>query len=289
MELEPVRKQLGKIGVFSRHPHFREAEQATSLAAAAEELGYGALWIPGFDGGHIFERCGLALQATTRLIIATGVVNIWRHDATEVAQIVSKLRADSGGRFLLGIGVSHQRLIGDDYDKVSPLAKMKSYLDDLDAAGQPTEDRLLAALGPKMLKLCAQRTAGTHPYFVPPEHTAAAREILGDGPLLMPELTVVLESDPSEARAIARKYAKLYLGMPNYTNNLRRLGYTDDDLNGEGSDHLIDAVFAWGDPNAIAARVRAHLDAGADHVAIQSFGPKPETDVWRELAPALLG
>lgn len=289
MELGDVRKQLGKIGVFSRHPHFREAAQATSLAAAAEELGYGALWIPGFDGGHIFERCGLALEATTRLTIATGVVNIWRHDATEVARTVSKLRADSGGRFLLGIGVSHQLLIGDDYNKISPLAKMKSYLDDLDAAGQPTEDRLLAALGPKMLELCAERTAGTHPYFVPPEHTAAAREILGDGPLLMPELTVVLESDPSEARAIARKYAKLYLGMPNYTNNLRRFGYTDDDLSGEGSDRLIDAVFAWGNPNAIATRMRAHFDAGADHVAIQSFGPKPETDVWRELAPALLG
>ena len=289
MELGEVRKQLGQVGVWSGEPYFDGPDKATSLAAAAEELGYGALWIPGFDGGHVFERCGLALEASSSLTIATGIVNIWRHDVAEVAQITSNLRTGSGGRFLLGLGVSHQRLIGDDYSKVSPLAKMKSYLDALDAAGQPREDRFLAALGPKMLELCAARTAGTHPYFVPPEHTAAAREVLGEGPLLMPELTVILESDPSEARAIARRFAKLYLGMPNYANNLRRLGYTDDDLSGVGSDRLIDSIFAWGDPKAIAARVREHLDAGADHVAIQSFGPKSTADVWRELAPTLLG
>ena len=287
MKLDPVRQQLGKVGVFSRHPYFREAEQATILAAAAEEVGFPTLWIPGFDGGEIFERCGLGLEATSRLTIATGVVNIWRHEPAEVAQMVSGLRADSGGRFLLGVGSSHKRLIGDDYDNISPMAKMKGYLDELDAAGQRAEDRLLGALGPKMLELSAQRSAGSHPYFVPVEHTAAAREILGDEPLLMPELTVILESDPGEARVIARKFIKLYLGMPNYTNNLRRHGYTDDDLSGTGSDRLIDSVFAWGDAETIAARVREHLDAGADHVAIQSFGPKPEVDVWRELAPAL--
>ena len=289
MELEPVRKQLGKIGVFSRHPYFREAEQATTLAAAAEEIGYPALWIPGFDGGHIFERCGLALEASTRLTIATGIVNIWRHEATEVARILSKLRADSGGRFLLGIGTSHKALIGDDYDKISPMAKMKRYLDELDAAGQAAEDRVLAALGPKMLELCAERSAGTHPYFVPVEHTALAREKLGNGPMLMPVLSVIRETDPSEARGNARRIAKLYLKMPNYTNNLRRLGYTDDDLSGQGSDRLIDAIFAWGDATAIVARAQEHLDAGADHVVIQSVGQQPETEVWRELAPLVLG
>ena len=288
-DLQPVREQLGKVGVWSRSPYFYEAEKATSLAVAAEELGYGALWIPGFDGGHIFERCELALKASTRLTIATGVANIWRHDPAEVAQTVSKLRADSGGRFLLGIGGSHKFLIGDAYDKISPLAKMRNYLDELDAAGLPAEDRLLGALGPKMLALSAERTAGAHPCFIPLEFTGTAREVLGDGPLLMPEVTVILESDPSVARALARKFASLYFKGPNYANMLRRFGFTNDDFNGEGSDRLIDAVVAWGDPETIAARVRAHLDAGADHVAIQSRGPKPEADVWRELAPRVLG
>ena len=285
--LDPIRKQLGKVGVWSRSPYFFEAEQATTLAAAAEELGYGALWIPGFDGGHIFERCGMALQATSKLTVATGVANIWRHDPAEVARIVGRLRSDSGGRFLVGLGGSHKYLIGDDYDKIAPLKKMRNYLNDLDAAGLPVEDRLLGALGPKMLALSAERTAGAHPCFIPPEFTAAAREILGEGPLLMPEVTVILESDPTEARAYARKFASLYFKGPNYANMLRRFGFTDDDFAGYGSDRLIDAVVAWGDPAAIADRVRAHLDAGADHVAIQSRGRKPEADVWRELAPLL--
>lgn len=289
LNLQPVREQLGKVGVWSRSPYFYDAEKATSLAVAAEELGYRALWIPGFDGGHIFERCELALKASTQLTIATGVVNIWRHGPAEVAQTVSKLRAASGGRFLLGIGGSHKFLIGDAYDKISPLAKMRNYLDKLDAAGLPAENRLLGALGPKMLALSAERTAGTHPCFIPPEFTGTAREVLGDGPLLVPEMTVILESNPSVARALARKFASLYFKGPNYANMLRRFGFTDDDFNGEGSDRLIDAVVAWGDPETIAARVRAHLDAGADHVAIQSRGPKPEADVWRELAPRVLG
>ncbi len=288
LKLQPIREQLGKVGVWSRSPYFYEAEQATSLAVAAEELGYRALWIPGFDGGHIFERCELALKASTRLMIATGVVNIWRHDPAEVAETVSKLRADSGGRFLLGIGGSHKFLIGDVYDKISPLAKMKDYLDELDAAGLPAEDRLLGALGPKMLALSAERTAGAHPCFIPLEFTGATRELLGDRPLLVPEVTVILESDPKVARAFARKFAGLYFKGPNYANMLRRFGFADDDFIGEGSDRLIDAVVAWGDPETIAARVRAHLDAGADHVAIESRGPKPEADVWRELAPLLL-
>lgn len=289
MELGKIRKQLGEIGVWSREAYFGDPDEATNLARAAEELGYGALWIPGYDGGPVFERCRLTLEATSSLTVATGVINIWRHDASDVAGITNTLRADNGGRFLLGMGGSHKQIIGDDYDKVSPLTRMRGYLDELDAAGQLAEDRFLGALGPRMLELCAARSVGTHPYFVPPEHTAAAREVLGDGPLLMPEHKVVLETNPREARAIARKFAKLYLRTPNYVKNLRRLGYGDDDLGDRGSDRLIDAVFAWGDPRTIAARVRAHLDAGADHVAIQSFGPKPTGDVWRELAPELLG
>ena len=287
-ELEKARKQLGKVGVWSRTPYFGEPHEATSLAATAEELGYQALWIPGFDGGHIFERCGLALKATSKLTIATGIVNIWRHEPAEVAETVHTLRAISGDRFLLGLGSSHKYLIGDDYDKISPIAKMSGYLDALDAGGTPEEDRLLGALGPKMLELAAERTAGSHPCFMPPEHTAAAREVLGAGPLLMPELGVILETDPVKARTIARSFASLYYKGPNYNNNLRRFGYTDEDFAGEGSDRLIDAIIAWGDPATIAARVQAHLDAGADHVAVHSRGLSPEVDVWRELAPFLL-
>ena len=288
-ELEPVRKQLGKVGVWSRTPYFGEPHDATEMAATAEELGYSTLWIPGFDGGHIFERCGMALEATSKLTIATGILNIWRHEPEEAAETTSKLRADSGGRFLLGMGTSHKYLIGDEYDKTTPLAKMSGYLDDLDAGGIAPENRLIGALGPKMLELSAERTTGSHPCFMPPEHTAAAREVLGKGPLLMPELGVILESDPAKARAIARTFASLYFKGPNYNNNLRRFGFTDEDFAGEGSDRLIDAIVAWGDAEAIAARVRAHLDAGADHVAIHSRGLTPETDVWRELAPLVLG
>lgn len=278
---------LGEIGVWSSEPYFGDANRATDLAIAAEELGYGTLWIPGFDGGHVFERCAMALEATSSLNIATGVVNIWRHDAEHVAETVQTLQAEHDHRFLLGIGVSHRRLIGDAYG--SPLAKMNGYLDGLDAAGQPAEGRCLGALGREMSKLSGQRSAGSHPYFVPVEHTAATRELLGDGPLLMPEVTVVLETDPVVARGIGREFAELYLRMPNYTNNLRRLGFTDGDLAEGGSDRLIDAVVAWGDRDAIEARVREHLAAGADHVTVQSWGPKAAVDVWRELAPALLG
>ena len=288
LKLEAIRRQLGRVGVWSRSPYFYEAEQATNLAVAAEELGYGSLWIPGFDGGHVFERCSMALEASSKLIIATGVVNIWRHEPAEVAQIVSKLRSDSGGRFLLGVGGSHRFLIGEEYDRISPLAKMRNYLDDLDAAGLPEQDRLLGALGPRMLALGAERAAGAHPTFIPTEFTAAAREVLGEEPLLAPEVTVILESDPAAARAYARRFAGLYFKGPNYANMLRRFGFTDEDLAGEGSDRLIDAVVAWGDPETIAARVRAHLDAGADHVAIQYRGYRPEIEAWRELAPLLL-
>ncbi|MFT7649239.1 MAG: putative F420-dependent oxidoreductase [Candidatus Poriferisodalaceae bacterium] len=278
---------LGEIGVWSGEAFFGDPDQATGLAVAAEEAGYGAMWIPGGGGGEVLERCALALEATSSLTIATGIVNIWRHDAAEVAEIANHLAASTGGRFLLGLGVSHERLIGEEY--VTPLAKMRSYLDELDAAGHPPEQRCLAALRPKMLELSAARSLGTHSYFVPPEHTAAAREELGEGPLIMPEQTVLIESDPVEARAVARKFCKLYLGLPNYTNNLRDLGYTDDDIGNSGSDRLIDAIVAWGDPDTIATRVRAHHDAGADHVCIQSIGPMATADVWRELAPALLG
>ena len=291
LDLEPVRKQLGKVGVWSRTPYFGPAETATSLGAAAEELGFPALWIPGFDGGHIFERCAMALAASSNVTVATSIVNIWRHEPAEAAQAANKLRDDSGGRFLLGLGGSHRGLVGAEYDKISPIAKMREYCEALDVAGLPADARLLGAFGPKMLALSGEISIGGHPYLVSPAHTAVARQVLGEGPLLMPEQAVILESDPEKARAIAREFVPLYLGAPNYANNMFRLGFTEEDFTAEGadvSDRLIDALVAWGDPEAIAARIKEHLDAGADHVGVQSWGPKPEVDVWRELAPVLL-
>ena len=291
IDAEPIRKQLGKIGVWSRTPYFGPAETATEWATVAEELGDSASWIPGFAGGHIFERCAMPLAATSNLTIGTSIVNIWRHPPAECAEETKKLQADSSGRFLLGLGASHKGLVGDDYDKISPLAKMRGYLEELAAEGLPGEDCVLGAFGPKMLELGAKRTTGGHPYLVTAEYTAAARVMLGEGPLLAPEVAVILESDPDKARAIAREFITLYLRGPNYANNMYRLGYTVEDFTAEGgdiSDRLIDALVPWGDPETIAAKVRAHLDAGADHVGVQSWGPKPEVDVWRELAPVLL-
>jgi probable F420-dependent oxidoreductase len=258
-------------------------------AATVESLGFGALWMPGGAGGDILDRCRTALAATSRLVVATGILNIWRHDPAEVAASSSELRERSGDRFLLGLGVSHSMLIGEEY--VSPLAKMSGYLDQLDGEGQPADQRVLAALGPRMLKLAAARSAGSHPYFVPPEHSAVARAELGPGPLLAPEQKVLLETDASRAREVAREACAIYLNLPNYTNNLRRLGYGDDDLTAPGSDRLVDAIVAWGSPADVAARVSAHLDAGADHVCVQALGvPRGSAavDVWEELASVLL-
>jgi probable F420-dependent oxidoreductase len=277
--------ELGQIGVWCGQARVGEAAEVGPLAAAAEELGFGAFWIPGGAGGDVIDRCEAALSATATIVAATGILNIWRHDPTDVAAASNRLNAESGGRFLLGLGVSHERLIGDEY--VAPLTKMRSYLDLLDEAGQPPDQRALAALRPKMLALSSQRSVGAHPYFVPPEHSAVAREALGPGPLLMPEQAVLLETDPAAARATAREFCSLYLALPNYTNNLRDLGYTDDDLGGGGSDRLIDAIVAWGSPDAIASRVRAHLDAGADHVCIQVVGSMPPIEAWKMLAPAM--
>jgi probable F420-dependent oxidoreductase len=266
-----------------------DGEAVGQAAAEIESAGFGALWIPGGAGGDVLDRCGAALAATSRLHVATGILNIWKHDPAEVAETGSRLGQSSGERFVLGLGVSHSMLIGDDY--VAPLAKMDSYLDELDARGQPATQRVLAALRPKMLKLSAARAAGAHPYFVPPEHTAVARAELGTGPVLAPEQMVLLETDPATARQVARESVGLYLNLPNYTNNLRRLGYGEDDLAPPGSDRVIDAIVAWGPPASIASRVQAHLDAGADHVCIQVLGvprgPAP-VEQWRTLASAVL-
>ncbi len=273
---------LGEVGVWSAG--LRRHEDRAEVAEAARELealGYGALWFPGSAGGPVLDVAAELLDATGKVVVATGILNVWGHDPAEVAAGFAGLEENWPGRFLLGLGVGHPSN-APDYRR--PLAKMRSFLDALESV--PREARVLAALRPRMLELARARSAGAHPYFVPVEHTRRAREALGPR-LLAPEQAVVLESDPGRARAIARAHVERYLGLPNYVNNLRWLGFTEDDL--RGSDRLVDAVVAWGDEAAIAVRVREHLAAGADHVCIQVLnGGLPRAE-WRRLAPALVG
>jgi probable F420-dependent oxidoreductase len=291
--------QLGRVGLWTFQLDLQPAPQARAAVAELEELGYPAVWVPEAVGREPFVNSALLLGATDRMVIATGIASIWARDAMTMAAGQLSLAEAFGGRFLLGLGVSHQPMVdfvrGHQYDK--PLTKMRSYLEAMDRAiymaPRPGDEprRVLAALGPKMLALAAEQALGAHPYFVPVEHTAFAREALGDGPMLCPEQAVVLSTDPDEARAAARLHMATYLTLPNYTNNLRRLGWGDDDLDGGGSDRLVDAIVAWGDEAAIAARVQAHLDAGADHVAVQVLSPDAVSlpmPQWRALAEPLL-
>jgi probable F420-dependent oxidoreductase len=201
-------------------------------------------------------------------VVASGIVNIWLGRPEEIGPVVAQLESRFEGRFLLGIGVSHEVLI-EEYSR--PYTKMVEYLDSLDSIDEPVkkDHRVLAALGDRMLRLAADRSAGAHPYLVPVEHTARARQVLGEDALLAPELTVVLERDAKTARERARPFVAGYLGLPNYANNLRALGFTEEDLADGGNDRVIDAVVAWGDPDAVARRVREHHQAGADHVCVQ--------------------
>ncbi len=222
--------------------------------------------------------------------MASGIVSVWAGAPQDVGPAVAALGERFPGRFLLGIGASHAPAV-ENYDR--PYAHVVAYLDALDALEVPVppERRVLAALGPRMLELAAARTAGAHPYFVPVEHTVRARGILGPGPLLAPEVAIVLETDAARARGLARTYAATYLSLPNYTNNLRAFGFGDDDIGGGGSDRLIDAVIPWGDVATIGARIREHHDAGADHVCIQVVADRQGFPLaqYREIAPALLG
>ena len=253
--------ELGRFGVFRRNTAL-----SPELAATLEELGYGAIWVGGSPDGDLREIEKL-LDATSTIPVATGIVNIWKDGPREVAASYHRIEERHPGRFLLGIGVGHPEATGARYTK--PYAALVDYLDELDAAGVPVQRRVLAALGPRVLKLSAERSAGAHPYLVTPEHTRRARDILGPGPLLAPEQKVVLETDPARARAIARPAVeKPYLGLVNYTNNLRTLGFGDGDLADGGSDRLIDALAIHGDTAAVTAGLTAHLEAGADHVSV---------------------
>jgi probable F420-dependent oxidoreductase len=289
---------LGRVGLWTFQLDLQPASAARETAAELEELGYPTIWLPEAVGREPFVNSAMLLGATERMMVATGIIGIWGRDAMTMAAGHLTLNEAFEGRFLLGIGVSHQPMVdfvrGHQYDK--PLTKMREYLEAMDkviyVAPRPADEprRVLAALGPKMLELAAAKALGAHPYFVPVEHTAFAREVLGDGPMLCPEQAVVLNTDPEQARAAARLHMATYLTLPNYTNNLRRLGWTDDDLADGGSDKLVDAIVAWGDEAAIQDRVRAHLDAGADHVAVQVLGENAAAlpiEAWRRLAEPL--
>lgn len=290
---------LGPVGVWTFQLDRQPAARAGEIAAELEELGYGAVWLPEAVGRDPLVGAALLLGATDRITVATGIASIYARDAMAMAAGWKTVSEAHPGRFVLGLGVSHAPMVegmrGHAYGP--PLTTMRAYLDAMDAAmyvaAEPPEPprRVLAALGPKMLALAAERADGAHPYFVTPEHTARAREVLGREPVLATEQAAVLETDPAEARRVAREHMAIYLGLPNYVNNLKRLGFTDDDIAAGGSDRLADAIVAWGDVDAVRARVRAHHDAGADHVCVQvlahDFGGLPLRE-WRELAPALV-
>lgn len=281
---------LTTVGVWWSGSWRASGEPSLDVPAELESLGYGALWSSGGFEPGLAPRFGRELDGTRRLVVASGIVSIWATTAQELAPAAADLESRHPGRFLLGLGASHSAIVAD-YRR--PYSRMVAFLDDLDRAEPPVpaSRRVLAALGPRMLTLAAERAAGAHPYFVPVEHTAAARGILGPGPLLAPEVTVVLEADPGRARELARTFTTGYLGLPNYADNLRSLGYGDDDLAGGGSDRLVDAVVAWGVPEAVAGRVREHLDAGADHVCLQvvSGAEGFPIEQYRTLAGLLIG
>src|SRR3954447_23603188 len=275
---------LGKIGIWTGYRAFG-VERAGEAAKLAEQLGYGA-W--GVGGSPHVPEVRPILEATSALVAATGILNVWINDPAETAAADAALRADFPERFMLGIGIGHPEATSD-YRR--PLTAMRAFLDGLDASPTPppVDGRCLAALGPNMLDLAGERAAGTHTYFVPVEHTRLARERLGSGTLVAPEGACVLDTDPGRGQAVAREYAKLYLGLRNYTQNLLNLGFTEGDLADGGSDRLIDAVIPQGSAGQIAEVVRAHLDAGADHVCLQPLGEEGiPRESWTALAKALL-
>jgi probable F420-dependent oxidoreductase len=290
---------IGRVGIWTGTLDAVSSQEAQAAARRLEELGFPTLWIPETIGRDPFVTATQLLSATERLKIATGIANIYARDAVTMANTQRSLEEAFPGRFLLGLGVSHHHLVDrvrhHDYSK--PYSRMVEYLQEMAGARfiavgpQELPPKVLAALGPKMLQLAADQADGAHPYFVPVEHTAKAREIMGDGPILAPEQMVVLETDANKAREIARKGMAVYLRAPNYVNNLKRFGFTDDDVADGGSDRLVDAIVAWGDVQATADRVQAHFDAGATHVCVQVLEDDltrvPEGG-WRELAGALL-
>jgi probable F420-dependent oxidoreductase len=291
--------ELGQIGIWTAQFDYQPAAKVREAVAEIEQLGFGTIWFPESVGRESLTNAALLLSATSRIVVATGIASIYARDPVTTAAGQNTLAEAYPGRFLLGLGVSHiplvEQLRGHAYGK--PIASMRAYLDGMDRAPYRAvapsikPSRVLAALGPRMLRLAAERAGGAHSYFVPPEHTARAREILGSDRILAVEQAVVLETDATKAREIARAHTSRYLALPNYVNNLRRLGFDDADITNSGSDRLVDAIVAWGDVAAVTDRIRAHQSAGASHVCVQVLPADPQAlpdREWRELAAALL-
>ena len=289
---------LGRLGLWTFQLDLQPMAAAREAANELEELGFRTVWVPEAVGREPFANAAMLLSATNQLNIATGIASIHARTAMTMQAGWKALSEAFPGRFLLGLGVSHQPMVEgvhqQAYDK--PYSTMVAYLEAMDrgiyvaAAPTVTPSRVLAALGPKMLQLAAERGLGAHPYFVPVEHTAYARHVMGPDALLAPEQMAVFEADPTKAREIARRAMRTYLGLPNYTNNLRRLGWGDDDLSSGGSDKLVDAIVVWGTLDTVVDRLRAHLVAGADHVCVQVLpadGAALPMQEWRELATAI--
>ncbi len=287
---------LGRVGLWAFDFDLQPMKTAQSAVARIEEMGFGTVWVPEAVGREPFASTSLLLSATQNLILATGIASLHARTAMTMQAGWKTVTEAFPERFVLGIGVSHQPMVegvhGNSYDK--PYSKMVQYLDAMDRgmyfASQPSTQprRMLAALGPKMLKLAAERTMGAHPYFVPVEHTAVARQAIGADAMLAPETAVVFETDPVKARDIARQHMKTYLGLPNYTNNLKRLGWTQADIDGP-TDALVDAIVGWGSTEQVVARIKAHLDAGANHVCVQVLTDTPGVlplAQWKELYEA---
>jgi probable F420-dependent oxidoreductase len=293
-----VAGRLGPVGLWTRQLDAQPTERVRAAVAELEQLGWGALWCWEVLGREALTNAALLLAATGRMVLGTGIASIWARDPAAMANAQRTLAEAYPGRFVLGVGVSHGPLVdarGHRYQR--PLGTMRAYLDAMDAVpwqGPPLAEpppRVLAALGPRMLALAAERSAGALTYNATPQATAWARSILGAGPLLAVEQAVVVEDDPAEARRIARGLLGFYMTLPNYLRSWERMGFGPDDLAGGGSDRMVDAVVAWGGPEAVAARVRAQLDAGADHVCLQVLGPDPDgvpMAGWRALAPVVL-
>ena len=288
--------EIGRLGVWASLDGL-SAPDAAAFAQRLEAWGYSALWTPEAVGRDPFSLIGYLAAKTETLVFATGIANIYARDPMTMKSIHKALGELAPGRFVLGLGVSHEHLVkrvrGHDYTK--PLSTMRGYLDAMEAAlymgAEPAEEApiVLAALRDKMLGLAASRTRGAHPYLVPPAHTARAREVMGPDAWLCPEQMVLLESDPKKARAVGRANLKVYIGLPNYQNNIKQFGFTDEDFANGGSDRLVDEIIAWGDVATIRARIQAHWDAGADHVCIQAFRsdgkPTPDETLLEALAP----
>lgn len=282
--------ELGRLGIWSGL-FSSKGDAVRDVAAELEALGYSALWFP--NTPESFTRGRDLLDATRHVVVATGIASIWTHRASEAAAAHAALEAAHPGRFLLGLGVSHAHLVDRDEPGTyaQPLARMREYLDALDAAPTPVPpgERILAALGPRMLELARERSVGAHPYLVTVEHTREARQALGKGPLLAPEQAVVLETDPDRARAIARQHLARYLQAPNYARNWFRLGFSPEDVANGGSDRLVDALVVWGSAETIHERLAQHYQAGADHICLQVLTADPQVfprAEWQALAPS---